>query len=456
MKKSPINVLVIRLQECFSALNINITDAELESVAVCIHDTMRGNMRQFHTIEHIFEVAEPFTEPLQVLACLFHDMVYYQVDNGFGRCTQKIMEHYIKIVDNQIVIAPQITPLPAWWGMLLEVFGFKEGDSPGIYGGINEFLSATTAMHYLQPYLSLPQLLKIAVCIEGTIPFRGFDYEGNTHFEVEEKRIFHINQQYNTGLTEEQMVDMIHSAVAIANQDVSNFANTDTADFLDNTWLLIYEANSHLNNTENTLYSIVGYREGLMKTEGFLKNLKTANIFHQYRNVPKQIEYARLTHQAQRNMAVAREYMAVKVCLATLLESLAVETGGDVPMSMMVGMVRTDADRQVQRAEDYLPPLKAEEKQPCNPKVLHLLAYGRNEDTNFDMRRAPLSAYLYEITGSAKLIELMQTAKELFAKNITHAKFLEVCHPVLVSRLAQACSQVAITRQKALEKFFIA
>jgi len=454
MKKAPITVLIIRLQACFRDLNISIEDTELERMAIIIHDTMLGQMRKFHTLDHVFEVAAPFNEPLQVLACLFHDMVYYQIDNGLGHHTQRILSQYIEITDNQPVINPTIGILPDWWDILLDIFNFKTGDLPHIYGGLNEFLSATVAMHSLESYLSITQLVKIASCIEGTIPFRGIDKAGNSNFEILAARLLAIKNKYQLQLSEEEIDEILYASVAISNRDVSNFSDTNTGTFLDNTWLLIYESNFIFNNMENFAYSITGYRIGLMKTELFLKNLQTADIFHQYKNTPKQIDYARLTHQAQRNMAVAREYMVAKLCSATILESFAVATGGDVPMAMLVGM-QIDDDHQVERAEDYLNPLTDAEKKPFNPKVLHLLASGRTQDSEFDMKQSPITAYVYQYVGTTGIVEMSSHAKDLFEKKITHEDFLRTCPPELLNNMARACAKLAITRTKALEKYFL-
>ena len=454
MRKAPINLLILRLQACFRALEVPIEDYELEQMAVLIHDTMLGQMRKFHDLDHVFFVAEPFTAPLPVLACLFHDMVYYQVDNGFSWHTERIVSNYIQIDNQQIALQPNRKDLPTWWDVLLMIFNFQEGDKPSIFGGLNEFLSAVVALHSLEKYLALEDLITIAVCIEGTVPFRGIDSEGNSHFEVTAKQLQKIQQKYQLNLTAEKIDEILYAAVAIANQDVSSFANLDTGKFLDNTWMLIYESNTALNNRESFAYFAGGYREGLMKTEGFLKHLQTPNIFHQYKSTPKQIEYARLTHQAQRNVALAREYMAAKLCIATLLEALAIESGGDAPLSMLIGMVRTDTDKNVERAEDYLPPLTEAERLPCNPKVLHLLAVGRTKDTEFDMKSSPLAAYLYEMLGTAGIVEMVNRAKEVFNKQISYIEFLNAINPLLVSRMAKACAQLAITRQKPLSKFF--
>ncbi len=455
MKKAPINALIIRLKECFDALQISISDTELEGIAILIHDTMSGQMRKFHNVEHIFMVAAPFSEPLQVLACLFHDMVYYQVDNGFHPYTKKIAKNYIQVIDTQVVLMPKSPDLPAWWQMLLDIFDFKVGDKPNIYGGLNEFLSALIALHCLSSYLSREQLAKIACCIEATIPFRGFDEHGNSNFEIIEKRLNKVAETHQLDLDIAHIDDIIHASVSVANTDVSNFAFSNTVDFLDNTWLLIYEGNTSLKNAENFSYSTTGYREGLMKTELFFKNLKPRNIFHQYKNVPTHVECAKLTHQAQRNIAIAREYLAAKLCSATLFEALAMETGGDVPLALLIGSIRSEKSLDVEHAEDYLVPLNPTEKQPCNPKVLEILTIGRNNDGGFDMRRSPLTAYIYELLGAQGTIDMLNKAKQLFAKEMSYHDFLASCNPIVVSRIAQACAKLAITRQKSLEKFVL-
>ena len=55
--------------------------AKLEQIAELIIQTMRGPWRYFHTSEHIFEVGWS-VDPIEVLAALFHDLVYVQVDQG--------------------------------------------------------------------------------------------------------------------------------------------------------------------------------------------------------------------------------------------------------------------------------------------------------------------------------------------------------------------------------------
>ena len=54
---------------------------KLEQIAELIIQTMRGPWRYFHTSEHIFEVGGS-VDPIEVLAALFHDLVYVQVDQG--------------------------------------------------------------------------------------------------------------------------------------------------------------------------------------------------------------------------------------------------------------------------------------------------------------------------------------------------------------------------------------
>jgi hypothetical protein len=454
MKKAPINQIILVLQDCFHLLNMDISDQELEKLALLIHDCMAGRKRKFHTLEHIFTVTDTLKNPLQIIAGLFHDIVYFQVDNGFPTITEPVLKSYLRIKGSEVSIKTR-PKKEKHWEMLLQVFEFEEEHILGIFAGLNEFASALIAVKALESHLNPTQLLTIATCIEATIPFRGNNSDGKTHFEILNKRLTRLNQALALEIPASKIEEIISLAVELANQDVENFSDIDTARFLDNTWMLIYESNTNLNIAENYAYSIVRYREGLMKSEGFLQLLKPENIFHQYKNTPEPSEFDHLQRQASENIAIAREYMAVKLITATILEALAMTTGGDVPLSMFSGIIRTDDEVAVERAEDFLTLLDENQKKPCNEKVWRLLEFGRTKDTSFDMKRSPLSAYLYQAMGTQNTQKAVRAARDLFAKKISYDEFLQSIKPsFVISEIAQAIAHLAVTRRKALEKYF--
>ena len=83
---------------------------KLEQIAELIIQTMRGPWRYFHTSEHIFEVGGS-VDPIEVLAALFHDLVYVQVDQGVSFNISSALSPFVKEVRSQLVIRDE-TELP--------------------------------------------------------------------------------------------------------------------------------------------------------------------------------------------------------------------------------------------------------------------------------------------------------------------------------------------------------
>ncbi|MGL5059558.1 MAG: hypothetical protein ACRC62_06210, partial [Microcoleus sp.] len=77
--------------------------SKLEQIAELIIQTMRGPWRYFHTSEHIFEVGGS-TDPIEVLAAMFHDLVYVQVDQGVGFSISSAICPFVKEVRSQLAI----------------------------------------------------------------------------------------------------------------------------------------------------------------------------------------------------------------------------------------------------------------------------------------------------------------------------------------------------------------
>ena len=82
--QSALQHLVRTFHDALAALDCEVPDAELERWSVEVHYAMSAGGRWFHTIEHVFEIIEG-GGPIQVLAGLFHDTVYLQVDGGIPR-----------------------------------------------------------------------------------------------------------------------------------------------------------------------------------------------------------------------------------------------------------------------------------------------------------------------------------------------------------------------------------
>lgn len=111
-------------QSAFHDLNLSIPLNVIERLAVMIHNAMGGSSRNFHTLEHIFNVVQP-ADPLRCLAALFHDVVYFQVDKGFPPEIFRIISPYILKKDGEIYIAGTIPSDEELVMLTLDIFGFQ-------------------------------------------------------------------------------------------------------------------------------------------------------------------------------------------------------------------------------------------------------------------------------------------------------------------------------------------
>ena len=82
MISGTIQNLIGIIDKAFRQLDTKIPNQYLEDLAVTIHRVLSSETRHFHTPEHVFSLTDP-DAPIRSLAAVFHDLVYYQVDQGF-------------------------------------------------------------------------------------------------------------------------------------------------------------------------------------------------------------------------------------------------------------------------------------------------------------------------------------------------------------------------------------
>jgi len=238
-------------------------------------------------------------------------------------------------------------------------------------------------------------------------------------------------------------------AVTFANRDVANFAEHDVTKFLDNTWKLLPETNPSLRT--QGVYSIKSYRMALQKMEGFLRTLDPGTIFAQHGGVPPEKEYKQMCRRAERNVSTAREYLAIKLLTAAILEALAEISGGDAPVSLFMGDI--GAKQKGSRLEDYLPDDKPVAGISFDKTLHNLLAYGRASSSNFDLQNSPLSLFIYLHLGVDGFRSLLGAAKHMFDGSITPRAFLEALPSSMIAEIADSCASMAFTRAPDLRAY---
>jgi hypothetical protein len=443
MTIATINRFVSLFADAFKALSAEAPIAEIERLAMLIHHSMDNGRRAYHTSAHVFEMCEG-GNPRQVLASLFHDVVYYQLDGGFPRRAEEILKKVVRVEKDGVVLGP-IEAGDTGLASCTTLFGFKPGQTLPLFGGMNEFLSAVVATRFLQRYLTTNDLIAIVACIEATVPFRGKDAKGRSPFDVLGERLREVHKSLGTGAADSEIESVLSDAVALANRDVSSFSEADPATFLSATWLLIEESNAPLRAVG--IYSIQEYRGALGRMEKFLSTLNPVTIFHQHGGTPSDGHFALLCESARRNLAFATDYLGAKLLSIAVAEALALATGGDCPVSMLLGDIRS-AYGTPDRVEDFLPPART--AGDADLQLLKVLEKGRTKESTSDLTESPLTAFICRSLGRDRTKTALQSAKQMFAGELKPDGFLDALDPDMVHAVEMGAAQIAISRKDAL------
>ncbi len=421
----------------------------LEDQAVLIHKAMTVQTRNYHNLEHVFNLIDE-EDPIQTLAALYHDIVYYQVDLGFLPQIRLIISSYIREQSGSFLLVRSPDPEDELYGLTLAVFGRQPGQSLSPANGLNEFLSALVMNKKLGWILPEKDLLKITLCIEATIPFRGPSVDGEDYSYTLARRAGLATEKRGLPLDQEQIEQSVKLAVEFANRDVENFAEPDASCFLDTTWKLLPELNVPLRSSD--VYTICEYRQALQGMENFLTNLSPEVVFHHYRGVPPEETYRQMVQRAGRNIETAREYLRVKLVAQAILEALAELTGGDAPLTLFMGDLPHEGVRPP-RLEDYLPDTRMPGWVEADAPVYKILAAGRRGILGFDLKTAPTSLFLYKRLKPEAITRLLDLARQMFSGQLSSGEFLAQVEPGVRAAIARACAEMVFTRRELLLKF---
>jgi hypothetical protein len=438
--------LVRLFQESLQALGAAPTDVQLETWGILVHTSMSGGEREYHGVQHVFDVADK-AGPVETLAALFHDAVYVQTDGYVSQLHRPLFDEVVTREGGQFRLRSAVRPPDRLRAMVEATFGLQPGSALPPWGGLSEFLSALLAVRSLQAALRPDRLTEVAAAIEATIPFRPDDQQGQSAMERLWQRLQIVDREFGLGWQAADPERVVHQAVAVANRDVAGFALADTGRFLDSTWDLLPE--SVLALRRKASYTLGEYRFGLLKMAGFFGNLAPQRVFCQFRGVPDEATLAELSGRAAANIARAHRYLQAKLAASSVLYALAVLTGGDAPAALFMGDL-PGPGRQTMRLEDFL---SATDGMAAagDQQVFALLYQGRQTDSGFDIRNSPLAAYLYARLGEAGITRLVDHAPQTMDATAAR-QLLDALPYELLREIAIACSRLAITRAHRLRE----
>jgi len=443
MAIATINNFIRLFSDAFRGLSADVPGAEIEKLAMLIHDSMDQGRRVYHTSAHVFAMSKGMN-PRQVLATLFHDVVYVQLDGGFPRRANVLLKRVTRSPGKTVLLKP-IDSGDAGLRACVTLFGFEAGQALPLYGGLNEVLSAVVAVRSLEPWLPMSDVIAVAACIEATVPFRGMDRDGREPAEVLADRLRAVGRMLGMPFRQDELDAVVRDAVALGNRDVISFAVPDPGTFLSTTWQLIEESNAPL--AAVGIYSTREYRDALTRMEGFLATLDADHIFHRYRDTPGATEFEELRVAARRNIAFAGSYLGSKVTTIAIIEALARMTGGDCPVSMLLGDIH-GRDGRPDRVEQFLPPAPASAS--VDGQLLDVLETGRTTSSESDLTVSPLTAFVYRSLGVDGTVLARRQATRMFQGRISPRDFLAGLDRTMVRHVSKACAQIALSRTEAL------
>ena len=450
-----IHVLMSTVQTYMEELGVELDCKDLESIVFLLYYSLKPYGRYFHSIDHALDLTIQ-NNPEISLAALFHDLIYYQIDRGFNNLVEPIVRQVVREEKREAGQVGKVFLLNDFEKSDLElhinlnIFGLHSGQELSPYAGLNEFLSSLVMTRTLSPYLSIKKITQMIVFIEGTIPFRGKGVDQRDYFYQLSEKLQETNRLFDLGFTPQEISQTIREAVALSNRDVMNFSEEDTRDFLDNTWDLIPETNVSLRSNE--LYTIKDYRIAIEKMDNFFTYLDPLNIFHQYENVPSTKELEEINQRAAHNLSISRIYLKVKYITAVILEAFAEESGGDCPICYFMGELPRE-DEKIKRLETYLPEVCGTLIDDRNPLVWQLLDQGRNRESSFDIKHAPLSLFLYAECNDNELSELYHFAKQMTNQHVSPELLINSLPSRIRVTIARSLSEMAPSRKAILSHY---
>ncbi|HVK84426.1 MAG TPA: hypothetical protein VM513_09990 [Kofleriaceae bacterium] len=432
-QRSPVHEIVNALWRALHDLGAAAELSDIEQWGFSIHAALSAPGREFHNHDHVVSLLRD-GDPLEVIAALYHDAVYIQVDQGPPRLMGAILNTLFATGPDGWRVLPAAAADPVT-GDVLAVFDRKVDDLVTPTTGLNELSSALVASVQLTTALDREQRIAVAACIEQTIPFR-VDPVSPLRARLAE-----------LGFAGEALEAATRRAVRVGNRDVENFCDNEAARFLDNTWKLLPESTPALHSP--LVYTVRDYRVALQKMEGFLAQLRAERVFHSYGSEPRPEIHARRVARTTGNIQLAVRYLRAKLYSISLVEAIAdVTGGGEVPLDYFMGGIKTAVRPDQKRIEHFLPTLS--QAADLDPPLHRLLAEGRASESSFDTGPSPLGAFLHSVVGEAAVMKYVELAKRWWAGGMDANAFLATQPVEPVAAIARAAANIIETRRDRL------
>lgn len=424
----------------FRGLTVPVPEAEVLHLANVVHQCMEAKTRNYHTPFHVLGLCEGM-QPIQVLAALFHDVVFYQVDGGFPACVSALLEQVTRHEPGFLRLR-EVAPEDSAMSLCLDIFGFHAGQRLSPRQGMNEFLSAVVAARLLHAHLSASQLMAVVACIELTIPFRGPDAKSHTAAQRLAQRVQACRSRLASAPDDADptfVKTTVTQAVDLANRDVTGFIEASPQYCLVNSMLLVEE--SMMPRAAAGKRSLQAYRSALLGMDHFLSHLNPAWVGQSFDGCPPGHEVMQMQATAERNISFVRDYLAAVLNTVAIIEALTKCAGISFPMALaLIGMNDTSAARLP------APPARS----AVRADVHQLLKDGLADPASPELQALPLVACIYAFLGQEGSQRTLQQAAQMFGGTLTPQAFLQNLDRNMVSAIIQLAALMDEAHKEAL------
>jgi hypothetical protein len=332
------------------------TADHLASMATFVIDSMNRSGRVYHNVNHVFDVASEMTDAVAVLAAVFHDVVYLSIDKELSKQQREILGHDVISCDNetsQLLLAP-ISKLEIPLDQIVNSIFSYETDSSldgkslarptRVVDIRNECLSAVIAIRMLEPFLTWNDLVRIAACIEASIPFRAME-DRSSVMDSLYARLEATVTKYKEfiSMDERELIDTVQMAALFANHDLKAFRALDPQVFVQSSWRLLPEWWPQLTSETCQLQDVL---DALLLLQQRYRSMHVPLIFQSFQNKPSMVVMKEWRGRATHNLQVVALVTMVRIlALHIIKESFVSEvsnkigvadsTSPNIPMSFV-------------------------------------------------------------------------------------------------------------------------
>lgn len=424
----------------FRGLAAAVPKAEVLNLASTVHQCMEAKTRTYHTSFHVLGLCEGM-QPIQVLAALFHDVVFYQVDGGFPACVAGLLEQ-VTCHEPGFLRLRDIAPEDRAMSLCLDIFGFHSGQRLSPRQGMNEFLSAVVAARLLHAHLSDSQLMAVVASIELTIPFRGPNAKGHSAAQRLAQRVQAAQARGEDAHRESEpafVKTTVIQAVDLANRDVTGFIEASPQYCLVNSMLLVEE--SMMPRAAAGKRSLQAYRSALLGMDHFLSHLNPAWVGQSFDGHPPGHEVMQMQATAEKNISFVRDYLAAILNTVAIIEALAKCAGIGSPMALT--LIGRNGAKEVR-----FPTPRARPRVQAD--VHQLLKNGLADPESPALQALPLVACIYEFLGQDATRQSAQQATQMFDGSLTPRAFLQHLDRNMLGAIVQFAAATDAAHKEAL------